>query len=297
MWLQQRHGVSTAERVFSIFSGPETSIAKELAKPLPLVLLFTGSVALGISGMNILQYRRNAVKRKLAREASMCHERLAVKLDTFVQEKARKTVSDTMVWLQPFLQAIKTEHDRIEEVKGLVTGWHDEVNAIGAQIEDVTEQLAQPLQESEVDVYPVSKPLAYPTAVPLGPVKTQNQSRRSFVSSAPPSYVGESPFSVPASSAGYPALDRVPSLRATSTPLRSPSPKVSQHFTYSHGTQQQQVPPSPRLSRSTSHQTPLVSPRPTQTAQTTTLSPASSAEDVEVESPPPTAKKVIAVLA
>jgi len=287
MWLQKRHGVSPAERLFSVFSGPETSIAKELASPLPLLLLFTGSVLLGCSGMNILQYRRNAVKRKLARESSMCHERLVVKLDSFVQEKARKTVSDTMLWLQPFLQAIKTEHERIEEVKGLVTGWHDEVAAIGAQIEDVTEQLAHPMEETETDIYPVSKPLAYPTAVPLGP--TRQTARKSFVNS-PPSYGGESSYYLPT---GYPSLERVPSSRASSAPLRSPT--NPQHFTYSVS---QQVPPSSlRLSRQVTSpvsSTPPLTPRVSKVTVSESISaaPGTSSESEEV-SPPPTKKVVV----
>ena len=134
MWLQERNGASNTERLISMITGSQTSIARELAKPIPLLFLAAGTVFMGLSGMNILQYRRNVVKRKLAREADLCQNQLTTKLETFVQEKARKTVADTTEWLKPFLQALKTDNDRIEELKALVGQWHEEVDDIATQI-------------------------------------------------------------------------------------------------------------------------------------------------------------------
>lgn len=240
MWLQQKNGTSTAERFFTMFTGPETSIARELAKPLPLIFLGAGAVMLGLSGLNILHYRRNIVKKKLAREANLCQDRLVTKLDTFVQEKAQKTVSDTMLWLQPFLQAIKTENDRIEEMKGLVGQWHEEVDAIATQIDEVTENSTQPVLE-DGDAYPISKPMAYPAAVPLGPAPRGLQAQRKSYTSAPPSYANESPQYL-SSNSFYPSLERV----GSTTGMRSPTNYYStnappKHFTYQ--TQQQQFAP------------------------------------------------------
>lgn len=287
MWLHARNGSTNAERFFSIFTGTDTSLAREFAKPIPLLLLAAGTALMGLSGMNILQYRRNVVKRKLAREADMCQEKLTVKLDTFVQDKARKTVADTTEWLRPFLQAIKTENDRIDEMKTMVGQWHEEVDDIATQIEDVTESLAHPVFE-ETNAYPVSKPMAYPTAVPLGPAprNVQPQRPKPFLN-VPPSYNNELP--------AYPSFERV-----SSAPLPSPmnyySPTTPKHFTYQqpYTTTSQpytspnlyrQATPPPPISRQHSLPTQMPSAPPQQTLPQSSPTNTSSSSSPSVTAP------------
>eukprot|EP00462_Mataza_sp_D1_P026511 CAMPEP_0175126352 /NCGR_PEP_ID=MMETSP0087-20121206/3801_1 /TAXON_ID=136419 /ORGANISM="Unknown Unknown, Strain D1" /LENGTH=963 /DNA_ID=CAMNT_0016408245 /DNA_START=44 /DNA_END=2932 /DNA_ORIENTATION=- len=210
-WLTKRQATGAVQQAWEFLAGQTTSLANEMARPLPLLGLLASTGLLAALGVNVMRFRRHQVKRNLQREKEVIRQRLAQKFSHFVEEKVNTCVQEMVMWLEPFLSAVKAEEKFLENLKADIERCMDETHHLDRLIVQVASESSTTVQ----DALSESQPIAYPTAAPLSIAGPNSYAALSKYTYSEPAYQAVYPTS---QAQAYPSLQRNPSLPTPYSP-------------------------------------------------------------------------------
>lgn len=219
-WITKRSNTGAAHKFYNFVAGPSTSLADELASPIPMLSLIIGGTSLALWGANTMHYRREQVKRALARDKDMVQARLLAKVQSYVEEKVQGSVDEMTQWLHPFLEAVQREERTLETMRQDLKTWQTDVRQLNEQIETAAKEWEKEGSHMSDEYLTIKQPVVFPKAQPLCLPPTLNRSHS--LNSSPPQYM-------PAR--GSISLERSHSERY-STPYQSPSPNNPPYYQY-----------------------------------------------------------------